>query len=169
MIYITKLGKYNNFQKLKEYILNTIDLNKELFYKINQIAIQYYDFPKLDCANGQEKAKIENKFTNLMPCFQNSILEEFLNFIPYKLCRTRIFLAKPQKIAYSIHKDNYERIHLPISTNNHSYFSFFDPEEIQCPVMQANGDYYKVNTLVKHTFTNNGSTDRIHIVGSILN
>ena len=168
MSYIINLGKYDKFEILSKYILDFVYKNKDIFYKINQLALQYYDYPSLDCANGHEKTKHENKFTTLMPCFEKTPVEEFFDNIGYKLCRTRVFLAKPNKIAYSVHKDMYKRLHLPIITNNYCFFTFFDPNEKKYPAMQADGSYYEVNTLVDHTFTNKGNIDRIHIVGSIL-
>lgn len=167
MKFIEVVGSYNNFTNLKNFVLELIDEYNTDFQKYNQLALQYYQTPTWDCCMGKDKTRDETKFINVMPQLQGTLLDDFFKNVPYKLCRSRIFLARARTQAYTVHHDKYKRLHLPIVTNKDAYFkSYEDGEKIE-KHMPADSSLYLVNTLVDHTFVNDGNEDRIHIVGSV--
>ena len=76
--------------------------------------------------------------------------------------RTRVLILKP-KVCYSIHRDPFKRIHIPIITNEKCWL-IVDKEIMHLP---ADGNYYKIDTTKQHTALNGSTEDRIHIVGCI--
>jgi len=86
--------------------------------------------------------------------YTNSIMSEL------KMYHTRIMKLKP-KSCYSYHRDELDRIHIPIITNENCWF-MIDMELYNLP---ANGNYYFTKTTKMHTYINSSHEDRIHLVG----
>lgn len=78
--------------------------------------------------------------------------------------RQTVISAHPPGTMINQHIDNYEflKIHIPIKTNKNSFFVFEDKKynlEI--------GKAYLINTMREHGTTNDGDTDRIHLIFKI--
>lgn len=105
----------------------------------------------------------ETRFNEFLPTFKNSYIEKTLLQMNFPFYRTRL-MRLTAKGCYSVHCDTSWRFHVPISTNEHAWLIFFDTnEKIQLEV----GKVYFVNTMRPHSYMNGGTTDRIHIIGSI--
>jgi len=85
----------------------------------------------------------------------NSILDEF------DMYRTRV-LRLNKKSCYSLHSDPTPRIHIPIHTNEHSFFVIDNKVYYLDP-----GFVWWTDTTKPHTFVNAGYSERIHLVGCV--
>lgn len=168
MNFINKIGKYNKFYEIHEFIVNLVNDNLDIIEEHEQLAIQYATDPSWTNCMGHEKGARETDFCKTLPNLLNTPIDDFLNNIPYKLCRSRIFIAPPKGQCYSIHKDPTKKLHLPISTNPKSYFLSYEPDEICHKNMTADGTMYIVDTTRTHSFCNYGDSLRIHVAGSLI-
>jgi hypothetical protein len=92
--------------------------------------------------------------------------------------RMRLMKLKP-KDCLSFHEDFYMRFHIPIITNDRSFFFVNETNEVPWPVdglripsicayhLPADGSMYKVDTKRHHTVYNGGRTNRVHLVCSV--
>ncbi|KPL06624.1 hypothetical protein AMJ86_07810 [bacterium SM23_57] len=92
--------------------------------------------------------------------------------------RMRLMKLEP-KASLSFHEDFFRRIHIPIITNDRSFFFMNEgnqipwlTDDIRVPGIQtyhlpADGRMYLVDTTRHHTVYNGGKTDRVHLVCSI--
>jgi hypothetical protein len=168
MNFINKIGKYNKFDELHEFIINLVNDNLNIVNEYNQLAIQYATDSTWTNCMGHDKGTREIDFCKTLPNLLNTPIDDFLNNVPYKLYRSRIFVAPPKGQCYSVHKDPTKKLHLPISTNPKSYFLSYEPDEIRHKNMAADGTMYIIDTRRTHTFFNDGKTLRIHLVGSLI-
>lgn len=166
--FITKIGKYEKFDLLHDYVLELVKEYNHVIKEHNQLAIQWADNPTWDNCMGWQNGKIEEAFYKIMPELAGSPIDEFIQSLPYPVYRSRIFITRPKGQAYTVHRDRTERIHLPIHTNNGCYFMQYksqeDTQPIKHPTMSSDGSMYLVDTTKYHTFFNDGREDRIHIV-----
>ena len=92
--------------------------------------------------------------------------------------RMRLMKLRP-KGCLSFHEDFYERYHIPIITNDRSFFFVNETNEVPWPVdgvrvpsistfhLPADGSVYQVDTKKHHTVYNGGRTNRVHLVCSV--
>ena len=106
----------------------------------------------------------DNSHNILVDIYKQTILEYYIN--KFNLVRTRWMWVAPFT-SYSIHRDIFPRIHIPIITNDHCYFLF--PESQITPVFNLSiNAVWWVNTRLSHTFVNCSNKWRLHLVGSVL-
>ena len=168
--FIENIGLYDKFQDVYDYTIELINNNKDIVENYNQLAIQWADEPTWENCQGKEKAYRETEFSKIMPQLIGSPIEEFINSLPIKTFRSRIFVVRPDGNGYSVHKDPSPRLHLPLYTNKECYFLTAESPEGELhkePHMIADGSIYTVDTTGYHTFCNNGDDWRIHIVCGI--
>jgi hypothetical protein len=80
----------------------------------------------------------------------------------YNMLRSRI-LDLPSKSCYTLHSDRFDRVHIPIHTNDSNLF-VIDSNVYRLPV----GDVYLSQTTLPHTYLNGSKETRTHIVGAVL-
>lgn len=96
--------------------------------------------------------------TELIFGFGKKIIDEFPNV------RQTIIACHPPGTFIDQHTDTekFVKIHIPIKTNENSFFVFGD-EKFNLEV----GNAYMINTTLMHGTENNGTTDRIHLIFKI--
>lgn len=163
---IKKIGFYDQFNELKEQVLELVNTVMEY----NHISLQYdkltNDTSWLN-ARGEQNSIREEFFNNLQPSLKNTEIDRFLKKIKIPITRTRIFSLDPFSNGYIKHRDRTPRIHVPIVTHEFARFYSYEPEEKRCDFMPADGTIYFVDTTKMHTFKNLSNIQRIHIVGCI--
>lgn len=174
-MFVEKIGHYDNFDELKEFVLlfcaqESIDETYGGIYSVQ--GISKTDGPRNTASKkfgGLGTDKNEFEFTELLDIFEDTEMEEFMDYVPYELSRSRLFSLIERE--YSIHRDPSKRVHLPITTNETCMFSFYDDDEnlLHTEHLPADGSVYIVDTTYKHKAGNLSSTPRIHFVGSIKN
>jgi len=159
MQYIKKIGNYINFEKLKKEV---ITLQEKVKFPI--ISLQWRDSNDINWENatGFKHGPVEHEFSNIMPELIGSEIEKMFNALPYKMFRTRI-MTVPPNFKYDPHTDPKPRIHIPIVSNELCKFYFFAQQEEQ-QYMPADGSIFWVDVRNRHTFINDSSEYRIHIV-----
>jgi len=129
-----------------------------------------------DCTTGSmlDMPKPERYYSTLNDGLQNTYMGELIK--KYKnYYRWRLLCVTPMS-TYTIHHDTFEnkinkRIHIPITTNEHAYFCFFDKEPSDGEEVKETyynlkpGTVYEANTSILHTAINHGQTSRYHMVG----
>ena len=126
----------------------------------------YWTFPD---ESGKEvkrdKPIDESKYTEIVPEFKNTYLEEVYNALKkkFKLGRVRILLKEPRS-TLSWHRDPEPRLHVPIITNPGCKMVIEDIAKH----MPADGSVTITNNTKYHNFFNGGEQDRIHLVACVL-
>ena len=107
----------------------------------------------------------ENKYTQLVPDFQNTYFEEVYNTLKkkFKLGRVRILLKEPRS-TLSWHRDPEPRLHVPIITNLGCRMVIDNVAQH----MPADGTVTITNNTKYHNFFNGGEEARIHLVACVL-
>jgi hypothetical protein len=157
-----------DFERLKRETIEIVDRYPEL----SQIGMTHSDkemseLEKLtDCVGSMYDYDARNyKFTEAdFPIFneayKNTSLYELYSSIP-NLGRFRIMVMHGPK-CYSIHRDVSQRYHVAIETNENCLFLFPGMNaQLHIP---ADGNLYKLDTRLKHTFVNGSRRRRIHLV-----
>jgi hypothetical protein len=127
---------------------------------------EYWTFPD---ETGKEvkrdKSIDESKYTEIVPEFKNTYLEEVYNTLKkkFKLGRVRILLKEPRS-TLSWHRDPEPRLHVPIITNPGCKMVIEDIAKH----MPADGSVTITNNTKYHNFFNGGEQDRIHLVACVL-
>lgn len=127
---------------------------------------EYWTFPD---ESGKEvkrdKSIDESKYTEIVPEFKNTYLEEVYNTLKkkFKLGRVRILLKEPRS-TLSWHRDPEPRLHVPIITNPGCKMVIEDIAKH----MPADGSVTITNNTKYHNFFNGGEQDRIHLVACVL-
>ena len=127
---------------------------------------EYWTFPD---ESGKEvkrdKSIDESKYTEIVPEFKNTYLEEVYNTLKkkFKLGRVRILLKEPRS-TLSWHRDPEPRLHIPIITNPGCKMVIEDIAKH----MPADGSVTITNNTKYHNFFNGGEKDRIHLVACVL-
>ena len=86
----------------------------------------------------------------------NSIIKE------HNLYRVRLMNLK-SKICYTYHQDYGKRFHIPIITNDSCFFVIDD----KIKRYPADGNWYIIDTTLKHTAVNASWKDRLHLIGNL--
>ncbi len=110
----------------------------------------------------QSKNPPDISFNNLNHLFKDTYFEYLIQ--EFRLFRTR-FIWLGSNTCYWFHKDKFARVHIPIITNEHSYFIFKNGLIENLKI----GSIYLVDTRLEHTAINGAATPRLHLVGSVAN
>ena len=145
--------------------INRIPGDKESI-KGHNVRGEYWTFPD---ESGKEvkrdKSIDESKYTEIVPEFKNTYLEEVYNTLKkkFKLGRVRILLKEPRS-TLSWHRDPEPRLHIPIITNKGCRMVIEDVSKH----MPADGSVTITNNTKYHNFFNGGEQNRIHLVACVL-
>ena len=161
--YETVKEKYHH---LKWVVNNSIDIKDHKVENIYGWAIQSnFKDPTIPCPpyhiQKDENTHPDNNFdvpTELIFGFSRKIIKSFPNV------RQTVIAGHPPGTVINLHIDNDEffKIHIPIHTNNDSYFNFEDEK-----FLLKEGKAYLINTSLKHGVDNSGNTDRVHLIFKI--
>jgi hypothetical protein len=155
---------------LNQIMDDCINLIDEVGFQDNilQIGLQIKDIDNPDwyesCGSIYKLGKlpiIEPLFKHIHPALKNSEIEKWLNSFEFPVFRARLMKVLPRQ-CYSIHKDPYPRIHLPVKTNESCLMIF--PSISQIVHFPAEGKSFWVDTRIDHTFINCSMEERIHLV-----
>lgn len=153
----------NNFQHLK-WTANGFDQKNHKVSELYSWAIQSNlkdiskPCPPYDIKHDIEVIGTFDNPTELLFGFGKIVVDAIPNI------RQTVISAHPRGTVIEQHIDNTEflKIHIPIYTNDESYFSFGDKNYN----LQA-GKAYLVNTTKSHGTVNDGTDDRIHFIFKI--
>ena len=106
------------------------------------------------------EGRTEQDFNLINPLYQDTVFERIINDVG--AYRTRI-MRKPKHSCYSIHSDKVARYHLPIITNPHALFMFYEGETSTTLHLPADGYVWWTDTTREHTVINAGE-ERTHMV-----
>lgn len=152
-----------NFQHLK-WTTNNVDTKDHLVDNIYSWAIQTNlkdinkPCPPYDIKHDDEVTGLFNSPTDLYFGIGKLIIDSFPNV------RQTVISAHPPNTVIQQHIDNNEfvKIHIPIITNDRSYFVFGD-KKYHLTVGKA----YLINTMINHGTENFGNNDRVHLIFKI--
>ena len=134
--------------------------------KGHNIRGEYWTFPD---ESGKEvkrdKSIDESKYTEIVPEFKNTYIEEVYKTLKkkFKIGRVRILLKEPRS-TLSWHRDPEPRLHVPIITNPGCKMVIEDIAKH----MPADGSVTITNNTKYHNFFNGGEQARIHLVACVL-
>ena len=164
--------KYDIDEVLLEWEKIKVKLQHSHWYKGTQTSLQYSSKCKQKFTDGCGKlnstttGRSEQDFNLLNPLYENTIFEQIINDVG--ACRARI-MKKPKHTCYSIHSDRVARYHLPMITNPHALFMFYESEISSTTIssttihLPADGYVWWTDTTKEHTFINAGP-ERTHLV-----
>jgi hypothetical protein len=146
---------------------NSVEIPEDIMYDQNQIAITSFDGKNVMVDNkfNEDYKRIPEVDLNLMnEWFKNSYVEEVINIIneTYNTTKWRFMRLSSERRAYSYHKDETKRLHIPLLTNDECMFII----EKQLYEMNQPGVLYEMDTTQYHTALNLGWSDRVHMVGA---
>ena len=146
---------------------NSIEIPEDVMYDQNQIVITSFDGKNVMVDNkfNEDYKRIPEVDLNLMnEWFKNSYVEEVINIIneTYNTTKWRFMRLSSERRAYSYHKDETKRLHIPLLTNDECMFII----EKQLYEMNQPGVLYEMDTTQYHTALNLGWSDRVHMVGA---
>ena len=146
---------------------NSVEIPEDAKYDQNQIAITSFDGKNVMVDNkfNEDYKRIPEVDLNLMnEWFKNSYVEEVINIIneTYNTTKWRFMRLSSERRAYSYHKDETKRLHIPLLTNDECMFII----EKQLYEMNQPGVLYEMDTTQYHTALNLGWSDRVHMVGA---
>jgi len=163
------LDYYNTISKSYNYLKWTADLikNKPTQHSVDEMyawAIQSNSLdPNIPCppyhfSDPYPMRDPEEKFstpTDLIFGIAKNIIDSFPDV------RQTVIAAHPPGTRIGTHVDNDEfiKIHIPIKSNDKSYFIYEDETFVM-----KEGFAYLVNTTLPHGTDNQGDTDRIHLI-----
>lgn len=123
----------------------------------------------------------DSDYTGFLAGFEHTYFYEIWDHMVREYgtaCRMRLMKLEP-KGCLSFHEDFFQRVHVPIITNDRSFFFINESNlvpwitsEIKVPSIEtyhlpASGGMYLVDTKRHHTVYNGGNTARVHLVCSI--
>jgi len=134
--------------------------------KGNKIRGKYWTIPDETGKEVSRDIEIdENKYTKLLPEFENTYFKEVYEILSkkFKLGRVRLLLKEPRS-TLSWHKDPECRLHVPIITNPGCSMVI----ENVAKHLPADGRVWITNNTKYHNFFNGGEQARIHLVACVL-
>ena len=149
----------HNFWDQRQISLTSVDGNNDWFCSTGSMK----DLPKPEKSYSFINSDISNTYIA-------DIITQYKKFYRWRL------LCIPPGQCYSVHTDAYpnkinKRIHIPILSNNQSYFCYYDDKpgngvktSVEFHHLEP-GNIYEVNTSRLHSAINYGITPRYHIVG----
>jgi hypothetical protein len=136
----------------------------EYGHKGRQTGLQYkLDDDPWTSAVGKHHTS-ELAYHHLNPLFKDTEFEEVIK--KYRLLRTRLMWVYPFA-CYSMHQDEYPRIHIPLITNPACYFIINEGIKNQTIRHLPVDMVYWVDTRKTHTFMNCSEHKRLHLVGVV--
>lgn len=108
--------------------------------------------------------QLEKPFNRIAAALAGSAIDDFLQWFPVPLIRSRLLTLAPGA-SYYAHCDPSPRIHLPVTTNDSAFVVI---NQISYN-LQNNGTVYFADTRLLHTATNHGSSPRTHFVAVLEN
>lgn len=152
-----------NFQHLK-WTTNNVDTKNHSVDNIYSWAIQTNlkdinkPCPPYDIKHDDEVTGLFNTPTDLYFGFGKLIIDSFTDI------RQTVISAHPPNTVIQQHIDNNEfvKVHIPIITNDQSYFNFGDKK-----YHLSVGKAYIINTTLEHGTENFGNNDRVHLIFKI--
>ena len=146
---------------------NQIEIPEDYSYDQNQVAITSFDGKNVLVDNkfNEDYKRIPEVDLNLMnEWFKDTYVAEVIDKIneSYNTTKWRFMKLTPERRAYSYHKDETRRLHIPLLTNDECFFII----EKQLYEMNQPGVLYEMDTTQHHTALNLGWTDRVHMVGA---
>jgi hypothetical protein len=154
-----ELERLRNFDQLREEVLKLIQEHPGQ----QQIICQGLDPYEEDWLTGTGRIADWPVQREQSYCWLNSSLKgtELAEIIQrYSAYRTRIMRQQPRQ-CYSIHRDQGQRIHIPIKTTDQSWMIW--PQRQTC-VQLTQGGVYLTDTRELHTAVNGDLSERIHLV-----
>lgn len=159
---IKLLGTIDNQLILQAYQQLEKDIEWQNYYHDGkQAGLQFHNSHN-EWASVESKNPPDSSFNVLNPFFKDTYFEKVIT--EYNLFRTRLIWLG-SNTCYWFHKDRFARVHIPIITNEHSYFIFKTGLIKHLPI----GSVYLVDTRLEHTAINGAATPRLHLVGSVAN
>lgn len=128
-----------------------------------------------------EIVRSDPDFGRFIPEFHNSYFHTIWKELKQdfgSISRMRLMMLRPKE-CLSFHEDFYRRLHIPITTNERSFFfinesdnHWLETDGIKLPSiatyhLPASGNAYVVDTTKYHSVYNGGRSDRIHLVCTI--
>lgn len=159
MITVIKSIEPEHIEQIKE-TYNSLESNIPWVVTLNskQAGIQYKDGEDhWSSAVGTLQGE-ETNYNKLNPIFQNTIFDDIIK--EFNLYRSRLMWVLPRS-CYSFHRDTYQRIHIPIITNEDCYFLFRSGTMRNLTVDKI----WLTDTRLTHTFINTSNYERLHFVG----
>jgi len=121
---------------------------------------------------GRDSKGDERNYRTLVDWAKGTYIEEVLNKFKSQTTRVRLIIMKPRGfiLPHMDYNTSYSiRFHIPIQTNNWSYFGIQRKNESpEIKHLPADGSLYFINQGWKHSAWNLGETDRIHLVVSVM-
>ncbi len=151
---VDPIQKDNN-EKYAGYGLQSDDVNDLYYGPLQQTRVHAKDhsYKEIKKFSFHEKRNaLGDKFANVFAKF------------PFGLFQGRVLITQPG-CQIPQHNDGKFRLtlHVPIITNSHCSFEI-GGQNLHLP---ADGSSYILNTRLEHSFTNRGTTDRVHLVFSL--
>ena len=145
---------------------NSVEIPKESTYDQNQVAITSFDGKNVMVDNkfNEDYKRIPEIDLNYMnEWFKGKYTEEVINDLnkTYKTTKWRFMRLTSERRAYSYHRDETKRLHIPLLTSEDCFF-IIDEKLYK---MNQEGKVYEMDTTKKHTALNLGWNDRVHMVG----
>tara|TARA_R100000697_G_scaffold31189_1_gene41893 strand:+ start:297 stop:803 length:507 start_codon:yes stop_codon:yes gene_type:complete len=146
---------------------NQVEIPEDNSYDQNQVAITSSDGNNILVDNkfNEDYIRILEADLNLMnEWFKNTYVAEVIDRVnqKYNTTKWRFMKLTSERRAYSYHKDETKRLHIPLLTNDECFFII----EKKLYTMQQLGWLYEMDTTKHHTALNLGWSDRVHIVGA---
>ena len=145
---------------------NSVEIPKDSTYDQNQIAITSFDGKNVMVDNkfNEDYKRIPEIDLNYMnEWFKGKYTEEVINDLnkTYETTKWRFMRLTSERRAYSYHRDETKRLHIPLLTHEDCFF-IIDEKLYK---MNQEGKVYEMDTTKKHTALNLGWNDRVHMVG----
>ena len=108
------------------------------------------------------KNPLEKSYRHVPKTLEGTQIEKVIT--KYKGFRSRLMIMEPRK-TYSVHRDIFKRVHIPIITNEQCWMIW--PYDNECHQLEL-GKSYLTDTTKAHTFINgHNSLTRVHLVMSV--
>lgn len=113
-----------------------------------------------------ENPLTETEFVHFLDVFKGHYVEEVYAQLSnrWNIGRLRFMFLRP-KTCLSWHRDDTQRVHVPIHTHTKKTALILEDQVLRMP---ANGHAYLVDTRLAHTVFNGWDEVRIHLVGTVL-
>ena len=152
---ITEIPLVENFQKIKQEVLDLLEFHKHPF----QLCLQGTDSNYQDWGAGTGSIKeLDSIYCHIHQSLENSEIAQVIK--RQGAVRTRIMRMIP-KYCYSVHRDRSKRIHIPIITDDQAWMVW--PYDNFCTRLEE-GKMYITDTTKFHSFFNGSTEERIHLV-----
>jgi len=168
---IKKTNINTDIQKIRESVSNVY----HHFDDRDQISVTCRpgcEDPLYDGVGSLLNERKDGEYNVIVPEFKGTIIEEFLEDLPFRYGRTRLLRMQGRK-CYGIHWDESVRYHLAIFTNRQALIlhkenrckeDVFQEDIIHSYHIPADGYLYEMDATKIHTAINSSTEERIHLV-----